>query len=367
MANTENKKTKKLKARKKRYILAGVSIFMAIIFAVAGAAFIYAGNLLSSVNYVPIPTPNNDTTNTTPNKPIIIKKDFEDPEIIDGLYHDDAVINVLIVGSDSFHGAGERSDSMMLLSIDRRNKKLKLTSFMRDMYFPLADGWADNRINAAYALGGISCLIDTIEMNFGIDIDRYVSIDYDAVADVVDLLGGVEIELSASEATEINLYSKEYTTYATEGLNTLTGLQARYYMRIRNVEGDDGYGDFSRTSRQRKVLSSLLNKFKDSNILTITKLASEIIPQITTDFSQSELTSMVSNALTYMNYDFSQLRLPADGMYYDDWVIISGMDQAVLIPDLKLNSALINDYVYEDSFPENAKTLTDSGFERPNK
>ena len=199
-------------------------------------------------------------------------------------------------------------------------------------------------------------------MNFGIDIDRYVTIDYDAVADIVDLLGGVEIDLSYGEANQINMGAQDYSSYATEGLNTLTGLQARYYMRIRNVEGDDGYGDFSRTSRQRKVLSALLDKFKDSNLITITKLASEIIPQITTDFSQSELTSMVSNALTYMNYDFSQLRLPADNMYYDDWVVISGMDQSVLIPDLELNSALVNNFVYEDSFPENAKTLADAGF-----
>ena len=353
---------KKNKARKKRYLIASISIVMAVIFSVVGAGLIYAGNLLSSINYQPVTNDNNGTTQTNPNKPIINKKEFEDPTKVDGLYHDDAVINVLIVGSDSFHGAGERSDSMMLLSIDRRHKKLKLTSFMRDMYLSLTDGWADNRINASYALGGISCLIDTIEMNFGIDIDRYVTIDYDAVADIVDLLGGVEIDLSYGEANQINMGAQDYSSYATEGLNTLTGLQARYYMRIRNVEGDDGYGDFSRTSRQRKVLSALLDKFKDSNLITITKLASEIIPQITTDFSQSELTSMVSNALTYMNYDFSQLRLPADNMYYDDWVVISGMDQAVLIPDLELNSALVNNFVYEDSFPENAKTLADAGF-----
>ena len=358
------KKAKKNKARRKRYIIATISIIMAVIFSVAGAAFIYAGNLLGSINYQPVQNDDNGTnqTQTTPNKPIANKKEFDDPEIIDGLYHDDAVINVLIIGTDGFYGAGERSDSMMLLSIDRRHKKLKLTSLMRDMYLPLTDGWADNRLNAAFALGGASCLISTIETNFHVDIDRYVMIDYDALNDIIDTLGGIEIELSAGEAEQINIHSGETSQYATEGMNTLTGLQARFYMRIRNVEGDDGYGDFSRTSRQRKVFSIILNKFKSSNVLTITQLAGEILPKITTDFSQSELTTMISNALTYMNYEFSQLRLPGDGMYYDDWVVISGYDASVLIPDLELNSAKLNDYIYEDSFPENAKTLEDAGF-----
>lgn len=357
------KRIKNKKVRTKRYFLASLSLIFAIIFIVAGSGFVYAGNLLNQYNYIPIGTDIEGNNNADGKSGTMsLQKNYKDPTQIDGLYHDDAVINILIIGTDEFHGGGGRSDSMMLLSIDRRHKKLKLTSFMRDLYLQLTDGWAPNRINAAYTLGGADCLIRTIESNFSVDIDKYVLVDYTDLDSIIDLLGGVEIELSAAEANQINIYSEEYSTYATSGLNNLSGKQARYYMRIRDVAGDDGYGDFSRTSRQRKVFSNLLNKFKSSSFLTITKLASQIVPEVTTNLSQEEITTLISSILTYMNYDFHQSRVPADGMYYDDYVVISGYDSAVLIPDLELNTAYVNNFIYEDSFPELSQTLSNAGF-----
>ncbi len=370
-------KPEKAKRSKKSIVFAILSLFLSLIFIVGGAAFIYAGNLLNSfgLNFKPLVPANNggnsggtspsaNTINIEPAEPTgklspaEMQASYDDPIQIDGLYHDDAVINILLLGTDDYVGDQGRSDSMMLVSIDRRHQKLKVTSFMRDMYVNLSDGWSPNRLNVAYFLGGPNCLVHTIEDNFHMDIDRYVLVSFEAFEKIIDTLGGVEIELSAAEADYINAESGEVTAYAVAGNNLLTGKQARMYARTRKI----GNGDFERTSRQRTIFSSIVKKLKGANVLTLTSVANQIVPEIATDLTQEEMIALLTNALTYMNYEVQQTRIPADDFYYNDAVMISGYESYVLVPDTEWNTIYANDFIYEDDFPELGATLDHYGY-----
>ena len=130
----------------------------------------------------------------------------EVPANIDGtLIKDPMVLNIMLFGSDERPGETGygRSDTMMLLSIDNRNKKLKLTSFMRDTYVNVPE-WGDTKLTHAYSYGGPALAIETIERNFGIDIDRYAVVYFDTFPGIVDTLGGIEVEMTQTEADVMN-------------------------------------------------------------------------------------------------------------------------------------------------------------------
>ncbi len=268
-----------------------------------------------------------------------------------GLYHDSAVMNILLLGVDDYQANDVgRSDSQMLLTIDTRHKKLKVTSFMRDMYVQIP-GYSPNRINVAYSLGGPALTVQTLESNFGVDIDRFVIIDYDHFEDIVDTLGGVELEITAEEANLVNRHSGESSSKRlTGGTRVLTGKQARYYSRIRAIGNDQ-----ARTERQRKVVMSLVEKLKKSDLFTINNALSKILNMITTNINTNEMLALVSNAMTYLNYPMEQNRIPFEGGYENTFVTISGQRASVLIPNLRQNSANLVEFLYEDDVPPRVK------------
>lgn len=264
-----------------------------------------------------------------------------------GLYRDSAVMNILLLGVDDYQANDVgRSDSQMLLTIDTRHQKLKLTSFMRDMYVQIP-GYSPNRINVAYSLGGPALTVQTLESSFGVDIDRFVIIDYDHFEDIIDTLGGVELEITQDEASLINRHSGESSSKRLSGgTRVLTGKQARYYSRIRAIGNDQ-----ARTERQRKVVMSLVEKLKKSDIFTLNSAMSKILNMITTNISQNEILALVKNIGTYLNYPMEQDRIPFEGGYESTSVIISGQKASVLIPNLRQNSAHLVEFLYEDDVP----------------
>jgi len=264
------------------------------------------------------------------------------PGYVNGLYHDDAVTNILLLGIDNYQkGNVGRSDSIMLVSIDTRHKKLKVTSFLRDMYAAIP-GNGSNRLNVAYSLGGPELAVSTIEINFGIDIDRYAVIEYSAFDQIIDTLGGVSVTLNAAEAKLVNQYSGDSRRNLSAGTFTLSGAQAHYYSRIRAI-GDD----FERTQRQRKVFSSMVAKLKTSNIGTVNQELYDILPLVTTNMTKNEMLSMTGNALAYLKFPVSQNRVPADNTYTSEKVTISGKGADVLVPELAKNKQLLIQFIYE--------------------
>lgn len=256
----------------------------------------------------------------------------------------DNLVNILLIGQDRREGEGQaRSDAMILCTFNMEKHSLTMTSFMRDMYVQIP-GYLDNRINAAYQLGGMELLDDTIFQNFGVEINGNVEVDFSRFEQIIDLLGGVDINLNASEAAYLNRNgnwdaNEDETVGAwslTEGMNHLTGQQALAYSRIRYI----GNSDYERTSRQRAVLSALIEAYKNTSLTRMLTLLDDVLPLLTTDMSNKEIIGYVTDLFPMLSScTVTTQRIPTDGAYYD--ATIRGM--SVLVPDLEKNRQLLVD------------------------
>ena len=222
------------------------------------------------------------------------------------------VVNIMLIGQDARPGEGRsRSDSMILVTINKSTKTITLTSFLRDMYVKIP-GYADNKMNAAYALGGMKLLNATLEQNFGVKVDGNVEVDFKNFAKVIDLLGGVDMELRNDEAAYINQGTgrKELGS----GMQHLDGEQALFYARIRHLDKD---ADFSRTNRQIKVINALIEKFRNTDVLTLMGLLKDLLPMITTDMKNSEIVDYAADLLPLLvDCKVVSQRVPGDDDYY---------------------------------------------------
>ena len=244
------------------------------------------------------------------------------------------IVNILLIGQDRREGEETaRSDSMILCTYHRKTGDVTMTSFLRDLYVPIP-GHRSNRINAAYSEGGAALLDETLKENFGLHIDGNVEVDFSQFSQIIDLLGGVELELREDEAAEIN---KETGSSLTGGTQLLNGEQALAYSRIRKL---DANGDFSRTNRQRKVISALLGRFRNIQWRDLLPLMDQLLPLISTDMNYGKLVLLAMEILPKLSdAEITNQRIPADGTYTDEK--IDGM--AVLSADLDANRALLQE------------------------
>lgn len=243
------------------------------------------------------------------------------------------VVNILLVGQDAIKDSGSRSDSMILCTFNKKDNTITITSFLRDLYVKIP-GHKSNRINAAFRFGGTELLNETLQKNFGIEVDGNVQVDFSCFEQIIDKLGGVTMELTAEEADFINTNLKENTL--TEGTHVLTGAQALMYARDRY----DRDGDFSRTNRQRKLLNELLKTYKNKTLPEMLELIQDVLPMISTDISKADLTAYaVSLGPMLSNAEIRLQAIPVEGGYYD--ARIDGM--AVLVPDLEKNTQFLEE------------------------
>lgn len=232
----------------------------------------------------------------------------------------DHIINILLLGQDRRGGSSNgHSDAMILCTINTDTKTLVMTSFLRDTWVKIP-GKYNERLNVAYMVGGFELLNETLKENFGVEVDYNVEVDFKAFEKVVDILGGVEVELTKAEANYLNKRgnwdvddSTAYTWHLTAGNNLLTGEQALAFSRIRAVGGD---GDFGRTGRQRKVLGVLLEKAKGMSLTQLISTANTVIPLLATDMTSDQILTYIRELapmlpeLTVINQ-----RIPADDAY----------------------------------------------------
>ena len=247
---------------------------------------------------------------------------------------DKSIVNILLIGQDAREGEERaRSDSMILCTFNKNNNTITMTSFMRDIYAQIP-GYKSNRINSAYTYGGMELLDATLEKNFGIHVDGNVEINFEHFKELIDLVGGIEIELTSSEAKYMNREAPGYATLSA-GVHLLCGDQALVYARNRH---SDSSGDFGRTNRQRIVLDTLINKYKDSSLTTLIGLLDDVLPMITTDLTKSEITGYVTEFFPMLaNVQIVTQRVPADGTYSQ--VKIDGM--SVLRLDFDANIQIL--------------------------
>lgn len=254
--------------------------------------------------------------------------DIEDvvlPELpADKIQTEDHVFNILLIGQDRRPGeARARSDSMILCTINTKEKTLVMTSFLRDLYVRIPDyngkSYSDNRLNVPYAIGGMEMLNECLEMNFGVQVDHNVEVDFSGFEKIVDIMGGVGMELTQKESRHV--------PGSRAGWNHLNGKQALAYARIRKIDND-----FGRTNRQRKVLLALIAQLKYTDIETMAELAEEIFPMITTDMSNADiLTYLAKFAPLLSELEITTQQIPGTDAYRS--AMVRGM--SVLVPNIE--------------------------------
>lgn len=243
---------------------------------------------------------------------------------------DKDIINILLIGQDARPGETRaRSDSMILVTINKNDNSIKMTSFMRDLYVQIP-GYSDNRINASYAFGGMDLLDKTIAKNFLVSIDGNIEVNFTEFVKIIDKIGGIDVTINQDEANYLKLSGA--------GTVHMNGTTALAYSRIRYV----GHGDYERTSRQRTVLLAAYNKTKTLGITKILGLVNELLPSVTTDLSNTQLIGLATTILQINDQEIDSYRIPIDGAYNSS--VIRGMQ--VLVPDLEKNRAELRKNLY---------------------
>lgn len=319
----QEKQQKKQKRRKKikRFLFAAVLILALL----AGGLYYLAGNVYDKMNY------------------------HEIESVVSAPVEDEGVINILLIGNDSrTNDESGRSDAMILLSINSETKQMYMTSLLRDMYVEIP-GYKNNRLNAAYSYGGAELLMETIELNFDITVNRYVLVNFEAFANLVDAVGGIDLELSSKEVEYVNAYLWEYniltdkpegTDYmdtSLSGVVHLNGPQALAYTRNRYLGTD-----FGRTERQRKVLSAVIKKAPVALLTNGKELIEGIMPNLTTNLTQAECYKLGIQGARALSYEVIPASIPMEGTYKD--ATIRGM--SVLEVDFEANRQFLQDNIY---------------------
>ena len=213
--------------------------------------------------------------------------------------------NIALFGVDSREGSLDKdahSDAILVASINNETKDVKLVSVYRDTYLDNTNG-EFRKATECYYFGGPSRAISMLNKNLDLDITDFVTVDFTAVADVVDALGGIDIDVQEDEIVHLNNYQvegsqvtgKEIVPVEYAGLQTLNGLQALSYCRIRYTEGSD----FKRTERQRTVLQKILEKAKGADLLTLNSLIDKVAGNMMTSLNNTELLSLVKDVASY--------------------------------------------------------------------
>jgi len=321
-------------------VLSGLCVVLALILAALIGLTVYAEHLLSSIKRTEngsCPTcgtailPPEDSRAPDDTGPVLDPTEVTLDTATENILEGRNMVNILLIGQDRRANEGKRAraDAMILCSFSRQNNTVTLTSFMRDLYVELP-GRGGDKLNAAYAYGGMPLLKDTLLVNFGVSVDACVEVDFSGFQQVIDVMGGVDIALSAKEAAYMK---KTFGWDMREGGNHMDGSMALAYSRIRAIGND-----FGRTERQRKVLTQLLEKSRSMDLGQTLALLEQTLPLLTTDMTNGRMLGYVKALLPMIGTcQIRTLRIPAEGTYRDAWV----GEQAVLVPDLKANRALL--------------------------
>ena len=270
-------------------------------------------------------------------------------------YSSKDVTNILLIGVDNDYAPGlERwgnADGLVIASINKKTSELVLTSLMRDIYVSIP-GKFNTKLTLTYHYGGTDYLIDAIQSNLGIPIDNYILVNYINVADIVDAVGGLELDVNAAELEEMagkirNInqllglpMTDNYIPESQAGTLQLNGVQVAAYLRLRAA----GNNDFERTERARLVLTKLLDKVRGLSFSDFNRLADTLLPCITTDLSQARIFSLLLNAPQYMKYELVSSRIPVDDSFY-----FANLSGSTLVIDYEVNREYLYRSIYEGS------------------
>lgn len=245
----------------------------------------------------------------------------------------DGVTNILLAGVDGNNlEKGNRSDSMMILTIDDKNNDIRITSLARDTYVDIP-GYGEQKLTHAYAYGGPALLLQTIDENFKIKIDKYAAVSFDSFEKIIDTIGGVEIDVLPKEVSHIPGIDGP-------GKQKLNGEEALAYSRIRYA--DDAY---HRDNRQRTVLQAAYNKLAKTSSGDLIELGNNIIGYTKTNMPPMEIFKLATKVLKMNSTNFAQLEFPLDG--HRDGKILNKEKGWVILWDKEYNNEQLHKFIYD--------------------
>jgi LCP family protein required for cell wall assembly len=323
---------KKKKKRKSPKILMVLAVFLAVVIAFSGVLITSANSIVNSF--------------TKGDK-------IEHIEDVNSLASRSDVKNILFIGADKENGGASRSDSIMIISVNKSAGKVIVTSILRDTHVDIP-GECEAKINSAYAWGGANLLIQTIEQNFGIKIDGYAVVNFNMFTELVDGLGGIDIEVTENEADYINnrhnYKSETKPDHFESGESVhLNGYQTLWYARIRKLDSD-----FMRTYRQRKVITAIAENIKNElltgNIFGLISTAKDVAPNIETSLSSAEFTSLLLGMVSCVSksgLEMDKLLVSQQLPFEDTWWFESKWDGSSIVLNLSENREMLYNSIYE--------------------
>lgn len=296
--------------KKHRKLKITVTVFLILILVLSAGTYFFINGRLSKLNYKNIDKSSKATG--------IDEKTYDPNSELDKDF-----VNILLLGVDTRDEAKERgrSDSNIILTIDKKHNKIKMTSILRDTIMTMTghgpmEGLNQDRMGHAYSYGGAPLAIKTVNENFNLNIKNYVKVDFFGLIKIIDYMGGVDLKVSEAEMKVANGYIKEMSEilnvkpdyFTKSGTQHLNGIKAVAYSRIRYV----GNGDYGRTNRQRQVLDLLFKKISKKSILELPSIADNILPNIETSLSKNEILDLAVYVLKNGIKSTSQFRLPTE-------------------------------------------------------
>lgn len=252
------------------------------------------------------------------------------------------IFNLLLIGTDGYSSKiNGRSDSMMLVRLNKQTKQIQIVSFMRDLFVKIP-GKGKTRLNAAFVYGGAELLEKTLFENFGVSADGYLAVNFAIMKDLVNEIGGITVTVTKAEMNQINVWMKDYYKQSGKKANYqklteygdvhLDGDSALAFSRIRNIDSD-----YERTRRQRQVIEAVFKKVMTMDKLTIAGLVLKNIGKVQTDLGLDDALKLAPIVSEVADWQITTVRIPAQNCYTSE--TISGM--AVLVPNLQKNKAAL--------------------------
>lgn len=262
----------------------------------------------------------------------------------------EGITNVLLVGVDGidFDEKYQRSDSMIIATLDSNKEKVKLTSLYRDtlVYIP---GYGEEKMNLAFSLGGPELVMETIKYNFDVNIEKYIMVNFAGFEAIIDQIGGVEIDVKEYQLHELNKYIGQATgggdcPVEKAGLQILNGKQALSYARIRKGVGDD----YERTERQREVLFKVAEKLQKTDVIKYFSIANKMLDYLRTNIEIMDGLNMAYTISKFSNLETEQLSIPVHELCVDE----EFNGNMALRMDRYENALILNDFIFNDTLPD---------------
>ena len=334
--------------KKKSGCLVFLIVVLALVLVLLIAAAVGMNYIFGRLGRFENPTPEGETVQMIPDE-----TETDPQENVEGLESVDAsdvvfetvdvlegeMINIMLIGQDRRPGEDRaRSDSMILVTLNKEKNTIQLTSFMRDLYVQIP-GYMDTRLNAAYRYGGTDLMNETFKVNFGLEIDGNVMVDFDEFTEIIEIVGGINIYMDGNEAHYMN---KWVDGNFQKGMNYLDADQALAFVRMRYLSG----GDYGRTDRQRRVIMAIAESLRDADLKTIFNLIDQVLPHIVTNLTDAQILEYATTGLSILGGggQMQTFRIPQDDAHYN--ANIRGM--AVLVPNLEMCREDLKEFIYDN-------------------